>query len=759
MDGSAPGFSRIGDPTLRIDGPAKVTGAARYAADEPAAKPAYACLVTSAIARGRVTGFHLEDAKAEPGVLDVLTHENVGDQVKPPPAPTGTTGGQTTTLETARVWHDGQIIAVVVAESFEAASEAARKVRVDYAEEKPSATFDSPGAEMKPVAEVSKEHKDPAVGDFAGAFAAAPVKIDARYSTPTQTHNPMELFSTTCVWDNDKLTVYESSQFVHGLRTGLAKQLGIPQENVRVLSRYIGGAFGSRGGLTARTAWIAIAARRLNRPVKLEATRAEGFTIATYRAETRQHVQLAAGRDGKLTALNHEGWEVTSRPANYNVSGTATTTRLYGCANVASKTFIVHADRNTPGFMRAPPETPYLFGLESGMDELSYALGMDPLELRRVNDTRTEPIEGKPYTSRQLVQCIDAGAKAFGWSRRDPKPGAMRDGDWLIGLGFASAAYPANIGASSTRVRLTPDGKARVEMGAEDVGTGSYTVVALVAADRLGVRVEDVAVEIGDSNLPVAGLSAGSNHASAISNVVAKACEDIRGRVARAAVQAQTSPFKGADPDTLKLSGGKLVDAHGKSEPLKDAVGRVGGVVEVYAENVPRGAPPDSIAKLNQGQMAMARGSEVEGEMRYAFGAQFVEVRVHSLTREVRMNRAVGAFAAGKIINPVTARSQLMGGMIWGLSAALHEQTEIDTRTARYYNDDFADYLVPVNADIGPVEVIMLPEDDREINPLGVKGIGELGTTGMNAAVANAVYHATGVRVRDLPIRIEKLLA
>jgi xanthine dehydrogenase YagR molybdenum-binding subunit len=400
-----------------------------------------------------------------------------------------------------------------------------------------------------------------------------------------------------------------------------------------------------------------------------------------------------------------------------------------------------------------------MFGLESAMDELSYALGMDPLELRRVNDTRVEPVNNKPYTSRQLVQCIDAGAKAFGWSRRDPKPGSMRDGDWQIGLGFAAAAYPANIGASSTRVRLTPEGKARVEMGAEDVGTGSYTIVALVAADGLGIKVEDVTVEIGDSNLPVAGLSAGSNHGSAISNVVAKACDQIRDRIAQAAVAADKSPFKGADPKSLKLVSGKLIGPTGKSEPLKDAVSRVGGVVEVYTENVPKGAPPDSIAKLYQGQMAMARGSDVDGEMRFAFGAQFVEVRVHALTREVRMNRAVGAFAAGCILNPVTARSQLMGGMIWGVSAALHEATEIDPRTARYYNDDLADYLVPVNADIGPVDVIMLPEDDHEINPLGVKGVGELGITGMNAAVANAVYHATGVRVRDLPIRIEKLLA
>jgi xanthine dehydrogenase YagR molybdenum-binding subunit len=745
----------IGDAVLRIDGPGKVSGTIRYASDEQVSRPAWAWLVTSSIARGRVTGFDLDAAKAVPGVLDILTHENVGDQVKPP---AGGDGGKTTTsMETDQIWHDGQIVAVVVADTFEAAREAANKVVVRYAPETPAATFDSPGAEMQP-ASVSKTHKDPKVGDFDAAFAAAPVKISARYATPTQHHNAMELFTTTCVWAGDSLTVYESSQFVHGLRASLAKQLSLDPGKVRVVSRYIGGAFGGRGAITSRTPWIAVAARRLNRPVKLEATRDQGFTIATYRAETRQEVKLAAGRDGKLVALSHEGWEVTSRPSNYNVSGTATTTRLYGCKNVASLVSIVHADRNTPGFMRAPPETPYMFGLECGMDELAYALGMDPVELRRINDTNVEPIEGKPYTSRALVKCLDEGARAFGWSKRNPKPGSMRDGDWLIGMGMASAAYPANIGASSARVRLTPDGKARVEMAAQDVGTGSYTIVALTAADRLGLGVADVTVEMGDSNLPAAGLSAGSNHGSAITNVVAKACEDIRGKIAAAAVAAVDSPFHGLDPAKLKLAGGALTGAGGKSEPLSKAAARLGGVVEVYAENIPKGAPPDSIQKLNQGQMAMARGSEVEGEMRFAFGGQFVEVAVHDLTREVRVRRAVGAFAAGTILNPVTARSQLVGGMIWGMSAALLEATEIDPRSARYYNDDFAEYLIPVNADIGPVDVIFVPEDDHEINPLGVKGIGELGVTGMNAAVANAVYHATGTRVRDLPIRIEKLL-
>ena len=752
----APGV--FGRPTLRIDGRAKVTGAALYPADEPVPDPAYAWLVTSSIARGRITGYRLDDARAVSGVLDILTHENVGDQAKPPPPPDGKGQTGAPSLDTDRIWHDGQIVALVVADTLEAAREAAFKVEVQYEAEKPSATFDSPGAEEHAVADLDKTHKDPSVGDAAAAFASAPVKVDGRYSTPTQHHNPMELFSTTCEWSDGDLTIHESSQFVHGLRGTVAKQIGIPLEKVRVLSRYVGGGFGSRGGATSRTAWVAIAARRLNRPVRLEPTRMQGFTIVTYRAETRQRVRLAADRDGRLQAVMHEGWEVTSRPSLYNVSGTATTARLYASPNVFTKVSIVRADRNTPGFMRAPPETPYLFGLESAMDELAYALGMDPIELRRINDAQKEPIMGLPYTSRHLNECFEQGAKAFGWAARDPKPGSMRDGDWLVGQGCAAATYPANIGASSTRITLSPNGQAKVEMAAEDIGTGTYTIIAQVAADRLGLGVDQIEVQIGDTDLPAAGLSAGSNHGSAVCNVVAKACEQVRDRLARAAIAAEDSPLHGRDPASLRLAMGGLTGADGRAEPLDRAVMRLGGRVEVYAENIPKGAPPDSLAKLYQGQMAMARGSDAATDVRHSFGAQFVEVRVHARTREVRMARATGAFAAGTIINPVTARSQLMGGMIWGISAALLEATELDLVRARYTNADLAEYLVPVNADIGPVEVIMVPERDTAINELGMKGVGELGTTGMNAAVANAVYHATGVRVRDLPIRIEKLL-
>jgi len=746
----------IGKPAVRIDGAAKVTGQARYASDEPTPNPAYAYLVMSPIARGRIRGMGLTAARAVPGVLDILTHENVGGQVKPPMGPDQKP--TTTTLESDRVWHAGQIVAVVVADSYEAAREAAHKVVVDYAAEPPSATFDSPGVSEEPKKPSSPDAKDPAKGDAAGAFAAAPVKIEARYSTPTQHHNPIELFTTTCVWDGPKLTIYEPTQSMYGLKNAVAKQLGIDPADVRTISRYVGGAFGSKGAATSRTAWIALAAKRLKRPVKLVPTRDQGFTVSTYRAETRHHLQLAAGKDGKLQALVHEGREVTSRPSGYNVSGVETTARMYACPNIATRVNVVHADRSTPGYMRAPPDTPYMFALESGMDELAYALGMDPIELRRRNDTQTDPLDGKPFSSRSLMKCFDAAAARFGWSRRDPRPGSMRDGDWLVGFGCATSCYPSNIGPAAARLSLSPDGKARIELAAHEIGTGAYTTIAIAVADRLGLKIADVAVALGDSNLPPVPVAGGSNNAASTTHAAAKACEEVRAKVALAAVQNNASAFAGANPADLKLKDRRLVGPNGKSEPLKTAVARVGQTVEAHVENVPEGLPPEAAQGLYQGKQVMSRGTGRKDVTAYAFGAHLVEVRIHSLTREIRAPRAVSAFAAGTIVNPLTAYSQYMGGAIWGLSSALHEATEIDRGAARYVNTNLADYLIPVNADVPQVDVIFVPEEDTRVNPLGVKGIGEIGIVGMNAAVANAVFHATGRRIRDLPIRIEHLL-
>jgi xanthine dehydrogenase YagR molybdenum-binding subunit len=743
---------RLGGGVERIDGVAKVTGAARYASDEPVSNPAFGYMLVSHIARGSIRSIDVSEAKAVPGVIDIVTHENVGSGFKPAKGPDG--GPTTTTLESDRIWHDGQLIGLVVAESLEAAREAANKVKVSYAPETPAATFGAPGIETEP--HKPQRGEDPKKGDAAAAFASAPVKISEHYSTPTQHHNAIELFTVTCAWDADKLTVYEPSQFMWGTKASVAMQLDLNPDNVRAVSRYVGGAFGSKGP-NPRTHWIARIARQLGRAVKVVPTRDQGFTIATYRAETRHHLQLGATRDGKLVSLSHEGWEVTSRPSPYNVSGVESTARMYACPDIHTAVNVVHADRNTPGYMRAPPETPYMFALESAMDELAFALHVDPVELRRINDTAVDPVSGHLFSSRSLMRCYDEAAAKFGWVRRNSTPGAMSEGDWLIGLGCATACYPSNVGPAAVRVTLNADGQASVSLAGHEIGTGAYTTVGVVAAQSLGIPVGSISVSLGDSDLPPIMIAGGSNNAASSSLVVAKACAQIQEQVARAATSARASVFHGKDMTQLRLQDGKLV-GFGHEETLREAVARVGHRIEVYAENVPPGLPPDAVSAMTQGKPAMLSGSSRTDVTAYAFGAHFVEVRVHRLTREIRVPRVVSAFAAGTIINSKTAYSQFMGGAIWGLSSALFEATEIDPQSARYINKNLADYLIPVNADTPSIEILMIPERDERVNALGIKGIGEIGIVGMNAAVANAVFNATGVRVRDLPIRVDKLL-
>ena len=751
----------MGRPVPRYDARLKVTGEARYPADEPLNNVAHGVLVTSDIARGRLTRLDLSEAQAVPGVIEILTHENAeglnqlkfGNGVATSVSP----------LTDTRIWHDGQIVALVLADSFEAAREAAYRVKADYEAEKPSAGFGAPGTETVLAKDAVQSHKeDPAAGDLEAALRFSPVTIDVEYSTPTQHHNPIELFSTTCFWTGDRLTVYEPSQFVYGFRENVAKQLGIDPEKVRVVSRFVGGAFGSKGPMTPRTGIVALASRRIGRPVRCVVSRAQGFTTATYRAETRHHIRMGATPDGKITGFGHEGWEITSRPDPYVVAGTDTTARLYGYGAVWTRVNMVKADRNTPGYMRSPPETPYVFALESAMDELAVVLKMDPVELRRINDTMTDPISGKPYTSRSLMECYDAAAEAFGWSKRDPAVGAMRDGDWLIGWGCATAVYPTHMGAAAARVRLTADGSVRVQTAAHEIGTGAYTVIGQMAAERLGVPVESVVVELGDTELPPAPVAGGSNTTATVCSTVLTACDAIRGKLFHAAVSAKEGPFAGRDPATLDLRDGGVTasgDAGGPTEALAELFGRMGtGAIEEYAEWMPEGVPPDSLRKLYNGSSTLKGGSKGD-KMMYAFGAEFVEVRINARTREIRVPRIVGAFAGGRIMNTRTARSQLMGGMIWGISSALHEKTEIDRRAARYVNKNISEYLVPVNADIEQLEVILVPEEDRAVNPAGVKGLGELGNVGTAAAIAAAVYHATGKRIRDLPIRIDDLIS
>jgi xanthine dehydrogenase YagR molybdenum-binding subunit len=736
-------LENMGEPAPRIDGRLKVTGAARYGSDFPVRDAAYAFLVTSPISRGRIVGMELQDAKAVPGVLEILTHENTGE-LKPLKYAAGG-GGPTTSIQNfgPRIMHDGQIVAMVVAETFEAAREAAYRVHIAYEAETPSATFGSPGVDEK---EITK--KLPQAGDAEAAFASAEVKLEVEYGTPTQHHNAIELFTTTCAWHDGKLTIYEPSQFVYGLKNNSAQKLGIDPADVHAVNPYVGGAFGSKAQLSPRTGLVALAAKRLDRPVKLVATRDQGFTIQTYRAETRHRIRMGASRDGKIKSFSHEGWEVTSRPDPYSVAGVEDSARLYGFGTVKTDVTLVHADRNTPGFMRSPPVVPYIYALESAMDELAIKLDIDPIELRRVNDTMTDAT-GKPWSSRSLMKCYDQAAERFGWSKRSAAPGSMRDGDWLIGWGCASAVYPTHVGAAAAQVRLLANGKARVQIAAHELGTGAYTVIGQMAAERLHIPLSAVSVELGDSSLPPAPVAGGSNTTASACSAVMKACDAIRAKLAyprnTAQIDRATEANEGRAPT-------------GRPETLEDAFRRIGaGAIEEYAEFLPPGAPANAIEQLYAGKPYLGGGSRGE-KLMYALGAEFVEVRIHALTREIRVPRMVGAFAAGRIMNTRTAHSQYMGAMIWGLASALHEATEIDPRNARYVNDNLADYLVPVNADVQDVDVILVPEVDDFVNPVGVKGIGELGNVGTAAAIANAVYHATGTRVRQLPIRLEKLL-
>ncbi len=745
----------IGQGPRRIDGAVKVRGEALYGADQPAAGAAHAVLVTSPIARGRILTIDQTAARAMPGVLEILTFENVGKAVKPGKSllEGGYMAQAVAPLASEQIHFAGQIVGLVVAETLDEARAAAAALQYTYRAGRAAAGFGSPTAREKKAKALGETEL--AAGDVEQGLSEATAVVDEWYQTPPQHHNPMELFQATCAWAGDELTVWESTQSVRGAQHGLAKQLGVSPAKIRVLSPFIGGAFGSRGELAQSTALVALAAKRLVRPVKMVATREQGFTLRTFRAETEHHIRLGADSEGRLTALDHESWELTSRAEKFALAGSDSTGRLYACPNVRTKVVNLEADRQAPGFMRAPPEVPYLFAMESAMDELAYKLGIDPLDLRRRNETSVETVTHKPYTSRSLMGCIDRGADMFGWAGRDRRPGAMRDGDELVGWGYATAFYPTMLGPSQCRVRLTPELRATVEVGTHEIGTGIRTVIAQTAADLLGLGMDSVDVEIGDSRLPASTMSAGSNTTATVCSVVGLACEQLRVRIARSAVTADESALCGLPPDSVRLLDGRAV-AGGKAEDLSTAVRRAGSgrAMTERGTNTPHGLPPVLGPMLvRRGKPVIMGGSNLKDRMQFAFGAQFVEVRVDRWTGQIRVPRMVGVFAAGRIMNERTARSQLAGGQVWGVGAALLESTELDRELARYVNPNLAEYHVPVAADIGDVTTIMIPEEDHLINPLGIKGVGELGVTGVNAAIANAVFHATGARIRRLPIR------
>ncbi len=822
---------RIGTAHWRVEGVAKVTGQAMYGADQKPVlgregravlsatemadavpvldKPMlHAALRTAPIATGRIVAIKDDLARAIPGVCEILTYKNVGKKVKPgkPMLDDGYMAQAVAPLRSSEISFADQIVAVVIANSFEVAVQAAEAISFLYKAKTPAGEFDDEGTKV--VKAKSMGEIEVSAGDTEEGFAQAAAVVDEWYETPPQHHNPIELFQTTCAWHTDdegveQLTVWESTQNTRGSQHGLAQQLDIKPAQVRVLSPLIGGAFGSKGELGQFTALIAYAARQLGQPVKFVASRRQCFSLRTFRAETRHHLRLGADAQGKLLALDHESWELTSRTDRFATAGSDSTSRLYACANVRTLVHNVEADRQAPGFMRAPPEMPYLFAMESAMDELSYKLGMDPVELRRRNDTTVELATNRPYTSHSLLRCIERGAELFGWSARNPVVGSMGDAEDLVGWGFASAFYPTQIGPAHCRITLIPaenggQPHAIAEVGTHEIGTGIRTLVAITVADLLGLSMESVEVRIGDSQLPAAPLSAGSNSTATICNVLAKCCEAIRGKLARAAVRDKRSPLYRLDPALVRLidgsaiftrdpeatapsrpqvsasepersvgHGAPFVPERGRSaedhpaELLADVLDRVGRGKPLVQKmtRTPHGLPPlIGPALVNKGKPVMTGGAKLKDRMQFAQGAHFVEVRISRATGMVRVPRVVGVFAGGRIMNPRTAYAQLQGGQVWGISSALHEATEIDPLLARYVNTDLAEYHIPVCRDIEDITTVMLDEEDTIVNPLGVKGIGELGTTGMAGALANAVYHACGVRIRNLPIRLDKVL-
>ncbi len=724
----------MGKPVARYEALQKVTGAKIYAEDLPVpGRPAYAWMVTSGIAKGRITAIDDTEARAIPGVQLIVTHENVGQLGK---LETFANGGLAITevgpLAGPEVHHDGQPVALIVADTFEAAREASYKLAISYAEESPTATFGDAGATEKALGDINPEYEPIRFNDAEAALANSAHTIDAEYRTPIQHHNPIELFSTTAYWEGGRLVLHEPSQYVWGLKHSAADLMQVDADNVRVKSPFVGGAFGSKGAVTHRTALAALAAKRLGRPVKLVAMRDQGFTHSGHRQETRQSVRLGCDANGRLTGYDHRSWEFTARTTPYYNGGLDKCAAMYAFDAVRTDEYVVQGDRNVPTFMRSPAEVPTIYALEAAMNELAAEAGIDPVEFRKINDTRVNPVNGAPYTSRSLNQCLDAVADSFGWTGRDPRPGSMREGDWLIGWGCSMAMYPTQMGPSTARLIVRRNGSALIEVAAHDVGTGCYTIAAQAAGERLGIDPQRIEVRMGDSRLPPGPISGGSISTASVTSAVANACDRI--------------------VEELGLSSDASTDERaaamaGMSEPE----------IEVLGRWTPPGMGEDALQAMYDGGVRITGGNMDERTM-FAFGAEMVEVRVNERTREIRVPRIHGAFAAGHIMNPRTAHSQYLGGLIWGIGSALHEATEIDHKRARYTNDNIAEYLIPVNADIGEVNIVMVPERDDEINVLGVKGIGELANVGTPAAITDAIWHATGTRIRDLPVRLEKLL-
>lgn len=731
----------IGKPINRVDGRLKVTGDAKYSGEIPLENIAYGVIITSTIARGRIKHIDTSVAEKSPGVIGIITHLDAPKlYARPNFGHEGAAGEKLAPLQNSTIHYSGQAIGVAIADTLERATYAASLVKVDYEVETPLTEMGKERDRAYPIKKFVEFTVDFALGDAEGEFAKAAVKIEATYTTPTEHHNPMEPHATAAVWEGDCLTVYDSTQYIFGMRQGLAKMLGLPEANVRVLCKFIGGAFGCKYGMWAHTPLAAIAARQFRRPVKIVLTRQQMFGLVGHRSETEQQIKLGATPDGHLTALIHQGISQTSIFDEFVETFTTTSRTMYAVPNLRTAQSVVPLNKGTPTIMRAPGESVGTFALESAMDELAWALKLDPIELRLRNYAEVHPARQVPWSSKSLKECYALAAEKFGWSRRTPEPGSMRDDRYLIGMGMASACFPMEHFPASAIASIFADGSVVVQSGSQEIGTGTATVMAQVTADVLGVPVEKVRFEFGDTELARSPGTVGSGTAGSVGTAVHGAAKAVRAKVLELAQNDPNSPLYAVAETDIETDRERIFV---KNNPAKG---------ETYQAVLARHNLQQIDASFD------AKPQEEEEFAKCSFGAHFVEVRVDPELGEVRVTRIVGAFAAGRILNEKTARSQISGATIMGIGMALHEETIADPRTGRTVNDNLAEYHLPVNADIPSIDVYFIDEVDTHVNPIGVKGVGEVGLTGMIAAIANAVYHATGKRIRDLPITPDKLL-
>lgn len=716
--------SILGRGIDRVDGALKVTGQARYTAEFHPEDVCHAALVQATIPVGRITHLETEDAERMPGVLCILTHRNApalpehGRAAVNPPA-----GRETSLLQDDRVRYNGEPIGIVVAQTLEQARAAAASVRASYERARPELDFDGARASAHKPEKAGRSPPDMSWGDFDAALFGAAARIDAVYTTPMEHHNPIEPHATIAQWEGDRLTLHDSTQYVSGVRETVAKTFGLDVAKVHVVCPFVGGAFGSKGSVWSHVILAAMAARVVGRPVKIALERAQLFGPVGGRPRTEQRIVLAAAEDGRLAGIRHDVLSHTSRFEDFVEPSAQPSRELYACPNGTTSQRLVKLDVPTPTFQRAPGESTGTFALESAMDELAQALGIDPLELRLRNHADVEPWSGKPWSSKRLRECYAQAARAFGWERRPPQPCALRDGRWLVGWGMATATYPAHLEEAHAEAFVTAEGVVQVRAGTQDLGTGTYTVMTQVAAEALGLPERLVRFALGDTAFPEAPTSGGSMTVASVAPAVDAACRALRQRLDALAprwrdgsgeqVVATLRSLAATHPDQVRAHG----DAHPKT-------------------------------KNEQKQEVATR----------SFGAVFVEVRIDADLGIIRVPRIVGRYSVGRVLNVKTGRSQLEGGIVMGVGQAIMEESLLDRRHGRYVNSDIAEYHVPVNADIGTIDAAFVDENDTRFNTLGARGIGEIGITGVAGAIANAVFHATGKRIRDLPITLDKLL-